>query len=249
MILLVDAGNTRVKWRIVGADAAAVRTEGACAHDELDSLGDQIAALAGLPPSGPHIGRIVGTNVAGPAVAERIAALAQPWGLAPEWLTPVAVCAGVTNLYDNPAQLGADRWAALIGARRLHAGDCLVVSAGTATTVDLLTADGRFQGGLILPGVELMQRALAGGTAQLPLAAGHFALAPRCTADAIRSGCLQAQAGAVERMFHQIADRPDPLCLLAGGAVNAFAHLLDLPQRRVDNLVLLGLQTIVCGDR
>ncbi|ATE58571.1 type III pantothenate kinase [Thauera sinica] len=238
MILLVDAGNTRVKWRLVGADAATPRAEGACTHDEIERLGAPLARYA-------PITRIVGTNVAGPAVAGHFAALAQAWGVVPEWVTPTASCAGVTNRYDDPAQLGADRWAALIGARRLHAGDCLVVSAGTATTVDLLTADGCFEGGLILPGVELMQRALASGTAQLPLTEGHFAPAPRCTADAIRSGCLQAQAGAVERMFRQIADRPDPLCLLAGGAADAFAPLLGLPLRRVDSLVLPGLQAIV----
>ncbi len=110
------------------------------------------------------------------------------------------------NLYENPERLGADRWAALIGARALHPHACVVVTAGTATTVDLLSAAGDFLGGLILPGVELMQQALARGTAQLPLADGRFALQPRRTVDAIRSGCLQAQAGAVERMFRQIAD-------------------------------------------
>lgn len=246
MILLIDAGNTRVKWRLVGADATSVHAEGACAHDEIGLLGAQIESRlqAGSAPQARMVG-IIGTNVAGAAVAERIAALACPWGLTPEWLTPQASCAGIINGYDNPAQLGADRWAALIGARQLHAGDCLVVSAGTATTVDLLSADGHFEGGLILPGVDLMQRALAGGTAQLPLADGRFALAPRCTADAIRSGCLQAQAGAVERMFRQIAAHPAPLCLLTGGAAEAFAPLLDLPLRQVDNLVLLGLQAIV----
>jgi len=248
VILLVDAGNTRLKWRLVGADAAAPQAEGACAHDGIDLLGDELSRLLGASPTcGARLTRIVGTNVAGPGVAERIARLGAGWGLVPEWITPTASCAGVTNRYDNPAQLGADRWAALIGARRLHTGHCLVVSAGTATTVDLLMADGCFQGGLILPGVELMRRALAGGTAQLPLAEGRFALAPRCTADAIVSGCLQAQAGAVERMFRQIAHRADPLCLLAGGAADAFAALLELPLRRVDNLVLMGLQAIVAS--
>ncbi|MGD9871544.1 MAG: type III pantothenate kinase, partial [Thauera sp.] len=76
---------------------------------------------------------------------------------------------------------------------------------------------------------------------QLPFAEGRFALQPRRTADAIRSGCLQAQAGAVERMFRQIAHAPDARCLLGGGAADSFADLLDIPLRRVDNLVLAGL--------
>ena len=119
-----------------------------------------------------------------------------------------------------------------------------MVTAGTATTVDLLSETGDFLGGLILPGVELMQQALARGTAQLPLADGRFALQPRCTVDAIHSGCLQAQAGAVERMFAQIAHAPDALCLLGGGAADSFAGLLQIPVRRVENLVLSGLGAV-----
>ena len=96
----------------------------------------------------------------------------------------------------------------------------------------------------ILPGLDLMLQSLARGTAQLPLADGRFSLQPRCTVDAIRSGCLQAQAGAVERMFRQIADEPQALCLLGGGAADSFADLLEIPLRRADNLVLTGLGAI-----
>jgi len=79
------------------------------------------------------------------------------------------------------------------------------------------------------------------------LASGRFALQPRCTIDAIRSGCLQAQAGAVERMFQQIAAQPDALCLLSGGAADSFAELLHIPLRRIDNLVLHGLATVAAS--
>lgn len=238
MILLIDAGNTRIKWCAVNGTATATQAEGAFAHDGVEALAEVLRQHAGITG-------IVGTNVAGTAIASRIDTIAGAFDLVPQWLTPQRYCCGVTNRYDNPSQLGADRWAALIGARQLHRTDCLVVSAGTATTIDLLTADGCFEGGLILPGVELMQRSLAGGTAQLPLTEGHFSLAPRCTADAIRTGCLQAQTGAVERMFRQIEDRPGALCLLAGGAADQFANLLEIPLQRIDNLVLIGLQAIV----
>ena len=233
MILLVDAGNTRVKWRVVSADAPArALAEGAVGHAEIDMLAAACRAWPGLV-------RVLGCNVAGTSVAARVAAACAP--LRVDWLLPTAACAGVRNLYENPERLGADRWAALIGARHSHAGPCLVVTAGTATTVDLLSAAGDFLGGLILPGVALMQQALARGTAQLPLAEGRFEWQPRCTLDAIRSGCLQAQAGAVERMFRQIATQPDALCLLSGGAADGFAELLDIPLQRIDNLVLHGL--------
>ena len=232
-LLLIDAGNTRIKWRIVdAAHPLEALAEGALEHAAVDTLAAVVAAHPGLT-------RLYGCNVAGAAMAGRIAAACD--GLAINWLVSSAARAGVRNLYDEPAQLGADRWAALIGARHTHDGPCLVVTAGTATTVDLLAADGSFLGGLILPGVALMLQSLAQGTAQLPLADGRFTPQPRRTVDAIRSGCLQAQAGAVDRMFRQIADAPGALCLLGGGAAGSFADLLEIPLRRVDNLVLAGL--------
>lgn len=236
MILLVDAGNTRIKWRVVAAAAPLQAVdEGALGHDGIE-------ALAAVRQRHPGLRRMLGCNVAGAAVAERIEAACA--GLAADWLVPGPALGGVRNLYARPAQLGADRWAALIGARALHPHAALVVTAGTATTVDLLSASGDFLGGLILPGLDLMLQSLARGTAQLPLADGRFSPQPRCTVDAIRSGCLQAQAGAVERMFRQIADEPQALCLLGGGAADSFADLLEIPLRRADNLVLTGLGAI-----
>jgi type III pantothenate kinase len=123
----------------------------------------------------------------------------------------------------------------------LHGGDCLVVMCGTATTVDLLSAEGRFAGGLILPGLDLMRASLASGTADLPAAAGAFAEQPRNTFDAIASGAIQATAGAIERMFHQLDPARDPLCLISGGAAASVSPRLTIPHRVVGNLVLEGL--------
>ena len=235
MILLIDAGNTRIKWRLQAEADGRVEDEGALAHEDVDTLTQLRQHMKARS-------RVVGSNVTGAAIAEQIARALDIEHI--EWLRPGQQACGVRNLYDNPGQLGADRWAALIGARALHPCATLVVMAGTATTVDLLSASGDFLGGLILPGVELMQQSLATGTAQLPLANGRFALQPRSTIDAIRSGCLQAQAGAVERMFQQIAAEPDALCLLSGGAADRFAELLRIPLRRIDNLVLRGLAIV-----
>ncbi len=234
MMLLIDAGNTRIKWRLIERTTVG---EGAFGHDRVDTLRTVLE-------HNPAIDRIFGANVAGPKIADAIAAIAQQRGLSPEWLRSGPLRCGVRNLYDQPEQLGSDRWAALIGARARHPHACLVVMAGTATTVDVLDADGTFRGGLILPGVETMQRALAANTAQLPLVSGHYTDTPRNTADAIRSGCLQAQAGAVERMFRPLADAPNACCLLGGGAADSFAGLLTVPVHRVDNLVLDGLARI-----
>ncbi len=235
MILCIDCGNTRLKWGV--HDGAKWLAQGNIDYADFAAFDGDLAAQ-------PQPERAAVANVAGAQVAERVGAALANLAIPALWVRARAQQCGVTNRYDNPEQLGADRWAALIGARHLHAAPCLVVCAGTATTVDVLDGEGNFQGGLILPGVELMRQALARNTAQLPLAEGRFADLPRNTAAAIASGCRQAQAGAVERMFAQVAAHPDALCLVGGGAAGEFYDLLRLPKRRVDNLVLEGLARI-----
>jgi len=112
--------------------------------------------------------------------------------------------------------------------------------AGTATTIDSLDATGRFLGGLILPGVELMKTALHQGTARLPLAEGRYADHPDNTGDAIVTGCLDAQIGAIERAYARLPGAQ--ICLLSGGAAFALTPLLDLPMRVAPNLVLEGMR-------
>lgn len=239
-VLAVDAGNTRIKWGLAEGDAW--RALGAAAIDEFDRHAEQSWPM--LPPPA----RIAVANVAGPEVGQRLAglfahAVARRAPDAPQapvaWLGAVRQAAGVTNGYDDPAQLGVDRWAALVAARARCAGDCLVVMAGTATTVDRLDAGGRFRGGMILPGAELMKRALAAGTAGLPLARGEYRAEPRNTPDAIESGCLAAQAGAIERAYAQLpAGAP---CFLSGGGAGAVAGLLAFAIQEVEHLVLEGI--------
>ena len=233
MMLLVDAGNTRIKWALVERNTCLV--EGVLDHDEAGRLTERVAT-GGQKPE-----RAVCVSVAGEKVTTAITAALESIGVEPEWFVSSSECCGVRNSYQNPAQLGADRWAALVGARARHRSACLVVCAGTATTVDLLDADGRFLGGLILPGEYLMRQALAGNTAQLPFAEGRFEPQPRNTQDAIVSGCRQAQVGAIERMFRMIEEESDALCLLGGGASATLAPLLSVPVLRIDNLVLHGL--------
>ena len=134
--------------------------------------------------------------------------------------------------------LGVDRWCALIGARGITSAPCVVVLAVTATTIDTVAGAGRLLGGLILPGLELMRRSLARDTAALPLATGHYATHPRCTDDAIVSGCLEAQCGAIERACARLGG--DAHCLLSGGAAGVIGEHLKVPHRLVDNLVLEG---------
>jgi type III pantothenate kinase len=237
MLLLVDAGNTRVKWALA-ADSAAPgdwQAHGAVAHAELERLQ---AAWAGQ-----GVSRAIVSNVAGAAMQAELAALLA--ALRPvvqvDWFTSPPALAGLRNRYRNPGQLGSDRFAAALGARTLAPGQALVVATcGTATTVDAVSADGDFIGGMILPGLGLMLGALARGTAQLPqvnLGAPPPVFADN-TQDAILSGCLAAQAGAIERAC---ATHGAALCIVSGGAAARIAPLLSVPCRLLDNSVLAGL--------
>lgn len=231
MKLLLDIGNSRLKWGLLSAGRWVA--QGALEHDrpwDFDAI---------LPPVG-QLASAAGVNVAGDRMAARVEQALVPWQLAIQWIRPASECAGVRNAYD-PTQLGADRWAAVLGASRRHDGAALVVTAGTATTIDVLTDAHVFQGGLIIPGVELMKRALAGNTAQLPFADGVPADVPTRTVDAIHMGCLHAQAGAIERMYRHLAGQRAPMCLINGGAGPLIAPLLDMPVMLVENLVLDGV--------
>jgi type III pantothenate kinase len=225
-LLCIDSGNTRIKWSLREDDTW--REQGTATSAQIERL--SVAA-----------DRIIAANVGGVPSFLAIEALAQRLNLPLRWVQAQAEQCGVRNGYQQPEQLGADRWAALIGARGLHCGDCLVVMCGTATTIDLLCADGCFEGGVILPGLDLMRKALAEGTADLPAVTGRFTERPRNTVDAIASGAVQATAGAIERMFGQLDAMRDRRCLLSGGAAGEVSSQLACPHRVIDNLVLEGL--------
>ncbi|HSD60895.1 MAG TPA: type III pantothenate kinase [Burkholderiales bacterium] len=237
IVLAVDAGNTRIKWGL--HDGAAWTARGAATHGERSALERDWAPLAA-----PQ--RIAVSNVAGPETGAFLRERLARWGAESCWIRSLPQQGGVRNGYRDPSQLGCDRWAALIAARRRVSGPCLVVNAGTAMTVDALAADGLFLGGIIVPGAGLMKRALAGSTAALDEAAGLFEDFPRSTADAMVSGSIQALGGAVERMARLLRERAgaEPRCILSGGAAPLLAPRLGLPLEVADNLVLEGLLII-----
>lgn len=245
-LLLIDIGNTFLKWGLFRpsprGSARENRVEsGHALLEEIPTLRAQFAQL-------PTPSAIVISNVAGSrARAAAIRALeVWPDAPAPYWLVPQDAQCGVINRYRNPAQLGSDRWAALIGTRRLlGAGPAMVVVCGTATTIDFLTEEGVFKGGVIMPGVGLMLRSLHEGTAALPDQGGEFFSYPTQTVDAIASGCQHAQAGAIERLFiNEQRVMPDVTCVLSGGAAPAVAPRLATPFTLHENIVLEGLYAI-----
>jgi type III pantothenate kinase len=236
-VLAIDAGNSRIKWGWF--DGAGWAAQGWIATAEAKKLAPALAEVA-------EADTVVVSNVAGESVRVAIGEAVGRLGAAPRWARGEARQCGVVSSYADPAQLGADRWAALIGAWHLVQGPCAVVNAGTTLTVDALSGEGVFLGGCIVPGAELMRAALASATAQLPLQDGKFAYFPDCTADAIASGAVNALAGAVERMLHYMERTcgAAPSVVLSGGAASLIAPQLNAPVQVVDNLVLEGLLCI-----
>jgi type III pantothenate kinase len=236
-ILAIDAGNTRIKWGV--HEEGSWRVQGWVPTAKASRLAREWRGLDAPDAA-------IAANVAGARAARSIAAAARGLGRRVRFVKSRASQCGVKNAYDRPAQLGADRWAALIGARHLHRGPCVVVNAGTSMTVDALSADGVFLGGMIVAGPELMRGALARNTSQLRPRGGQFAFFPSRTADAIESGAVNALAGAVERMLVYVerASRTAPLVVLAGGAAPLIAPHLNGAVEVVDNLVLEGLLRI-----
>ncbi len=248
--LLLDAGNTALKWALVSGalaqwpESAPMKAaepqhgylRGSVAIDAAE-LPDAIArACAGSSGLGdaPAPAAVFGCAVTATTRVDAIDAALQAAGAgAAQWLGATGSFAhdgiDIRNSYRDPGQLGADRWHALIGARaRFPRGNLVVVCAGTATTVDGLLADGTFLGGVIGPGVELMRASLAGGTARLPLAAGEYAMHPDNTDDAIRTGILDAQLGLIERRVRRLRETAgaQPLLVVSGGHGAALAvHL------------------------
>jgi type III pantothenate kinase len=237
LILAVDAGNTRVKWAL--HDGRHFVRDGWVAYADLEALDAQWSSL-------PAPSSVVIANVAGDEVARRLQKFSGRWQTAPRWVFSTRSQAGVFNRYDEPSQLGVDRWAALIGARRFCSDACVVVNAGTATTIDALDAKGEFIGGIIVPGFDLMHESLAANTARLSAERGNFAPFPRTTRDAITSGAIQALCGAVERMRDAMlaAGHRKPELIFSGGAGELVARHMGGPVRVVDKLVLEGLVQI-----
>lgn len=233
-LLAIDAGNTRVKWGV--GDARQWRERGAIATA-------QAARLASAWPALLAGTRAIASNVAGPDVRAQIEAACTRRDVEVAFIRSAPHALGVTNGYRDPAQLGTDRWAGIVAAHHAGRGHKLVVNAGTALTIDALCADGRFLGGVIVPGPALMRRSLDRGTADLRATEGAFAPFPSSTPDAITTGAIQAGVGAIERMIVAMrnAGMAVELLIVSGGAAGGLEPHLPMPAAMNENLVLDGL--------
>ncbi len=233
-ILAVDAGNSRVKWALHAN--GAFTEQGWVATNEPQRLDAAWKSLA-APDA------VVIANVAGHTVGTYLTFACRRWRQSPIWVKGQAQQCGVSNAYDNPEQLGPDRWAALIGAHVTAPGNCVVVCTGTATTIDALTGNGAFLGGMILPGLDMMHSALASKTARLGSQQGQVVSFPRSTPDAITTGAARATCGAIQHMLGEMqqAGYDDVSVVATGGAAPLVASACRFPISMNDILVLQGL--------
>ncbi len=249
MNLLVDIGNSRIKW--------------ALADRERWHRGEPAEVIAGDPE--PVFNRLWGElsapdaimacNVHGGGMEEAFAGWCQRnWGGHPRFLQPQAEILGIVCMYRDPGQLGCDRFAAILGARHQSPrGALAVIDCGTAVTVDVLDAQNRFRGGAIMPGIRSAQRALLRDTRGVKAVDWPIdSVLGRSTAECVGAGTLYGLAGGIARVITE-AERELNTALqvfLTGGDTSRIRPLLDLRRDVTEDpdLVLRGLCAVLRGQ-
>ena len=167
------------------------------------------------------------------------------WGIAPWFARTQARTGTLHNSYADPGRMGVDRWLAMLGARARQPGRLCVIDAGSALTIDLVSAAGQHEGGYIIPGPALMERALLLDTERVRFDEDvEFTLVPGIsTAEAVRHGIALAQAGAIVLALEQAGSEPLAL-LFCGGAGEALMHLVNRGGQWVPDLVFEGLEVM-----
>lgn len=245
MMLLIDAGNSRVKFAICdGSDILDVRVT-----DSVKGERGETAFRDAVSPALTSADRVIVANVAGERFAKCLADLCSSLTApSPEFLGATRRLCGVVNGYANPSQLGVDRWMAVVAAYVENRTDLLVIDAGSALTIDAVDANGRHLGGCIAPGLDMMRAALLRDTSDLAELSRDGSNEPDSvfannTRAAIASGCWNAVAGLVQRALREQAARTRvrPRVVVTGGNAFVVESAIPVPSSHVPDLVLRGL--------
>lgn len=245
MKLLIDLGNSRLKWATW--NGAVLRPGPALAHAGVIENVD----ISSLWKTLQRPEEVWVASVAAPALEETITqAVRDLFDLAPHFVRSSSGAAGVRSAYPVPERLGVDRFLGLVAIHDLEPVPTVLVGCGTALTLDALTADGHHVGGLIAPSPALMREALLGRTARLgQVDQAHVVEFADNTADAVESGTWLAATALVERFVKRAAARlgTPPAIVFTGGDGARLASLTGLPHQLQEHLVLRGLA--VYADR
>lgn len=243
-LLLVDAGNTRLKWAF--SRGGLLSPSGQVAYADRPVFSDLWDGV-----SRPQ--RILLASVADEKMTTDLRQWFQSsWDVPLEMVTARRRACGVENCYENPERLGADRWAAMIAAHRRFAGNVCVIDCGSATTVDVVTARGRHLGGLIIPGLDLLRSSLCENMAAIRGRVDDFGsgLLACETLSAVGMGSLQATVGLIERVQGEVAKQVKGTLtsVICGGNAADLLPLLSGEVHPEPDLVLQGLNIIAMDE-
>jgi type III pantothenate kinase len=238
MKMLLDLGNTRLKWAL--RDGSGWRAQGAVSWSE-----DVVLALHDVWRGLPIPRAVFGASVVDGERETQVAAVVSAcFARDTEWLRTPAEACGVRNAYAEPGRLGVDRFLAMVAAHADGLAPCILAGVGTALTLDALAADGRHLGGLIAPGPQLMQQSLLGATARVRVERpGQVFDVADNTPDAVASGCWHAAAALIERFVAHMSPTlgGSPTLVLGGGDAEALLPLVSVSARLSTDSVLSGL--------
>jgi len=244
MNLLVDIGNSRIKWaQQVGGSLQAYS---ACIHEGARQLGSLDRCWRKLSrPRQVYISNVAGKGIAG----EISACLDRLWAITPVFLSVSQQAAGVTNGYEECRQLGIDRWLAMIAAWNRYQAPVCVVDCGTALTIDVVLVSGQHAGGFIVPGLSLMSAALNSQTQQidaplnpkLSLDLGHN------TRECVSNGALMSTISLIKHVLERVMSEhgKSSRCIITGGYAEEIQSFLEFDYDCDPNLVLNGMALLI----
>ncbi|MEH6611495.1 MAG: type III pantothenate kinase [Halioglobus sp.] len=239
--LQIDFGNSSAKWRLLTQDGQIV-TRGRYVHGEETSRNELLNC------TGECSEIWVASVASADTEAEFSNLLETRWRLKPWFARSQKQTGDLVNSYADPGRMGVDRWLAMLGARKRSQQRVCVVDAGSALTIDFIAASGQHEGGYILPGPALMERALLLDTDRVRFEEDvDYALTPGCsTAEAVRHGIALAQVGAVRVAVEEAQNAPGfgeaPVVYFCGGGAQALAALFGGNSIHAPDLVFEGLQ-------
>ena len=243
MNLVIDLGNTRLKWAVINNGNLIKGTTLNNHQLNRHNLGNIWQSIT--PPQRLAISCVSANEL-----------LAQVQSVALELWPDVEIILvksqarafGVINAYQQPEKLGVDRWLALVAARHIYSLPVCIADCGTAITVDLMDAHGKHQGGLISPGLTLMKQALAQGTEALQFNQSSYDIGPaNFTEAAIYNGTLFAAVGLIESIL--MKQPGNTQLILTGGDAELIAQHLSVQPIVDTDLVLRGLAIVLAGEQ
>nr|VFK47722.1 MAG: type III pantothenate kinase [Candidatus Kentron sp. TC]VFK61073.1 MAG: type III pantothenate kinase [Candidatus Kentron sp. TC] len=248
-VLVLDIGNTRIKWAHVAGDGPVEHADAVYTVGQLPKILNKRWRAMKSPC------RMLVSNVGKAGIADALSQWTKEnWSLQPEYVTVENEAWGITCAYRDAATFGADRWIALIAAHRKFKGPICVVDCGTAITVDALADDGKHLGGLIIPGIGLMRRTLSRSTGRIGAmpeidtmsAAAQNTWLGRSTEEGVMAGTMWATVAFIDRVVVDLEAefRKRMTCVLVGGDAQTIRPLLACKAICEPDLVLQGLAII-----